>query len=55
MISALLMAHKQLSEFEKAQIIAYNHYGLFLGNIAKKSNCHYLSVDVFIKNYSWRP
>ena len=35
-INPLLMACKQLSEFEKDQIMAYNDCGLSLHNIAKK-------------------
>ena len=38
------MACKQLSEFEKAQIVAYNHCELPLGDIAKKLNRHHFVV-----------
>ena len=40
MIISLLMACKQLSEFEKkkGQLVAYNHVGLSLVDIAKKLN-----------------
>ena len=37
MISQLLMASKQLSEFEKGQIVVYNNFGLLLDDIAKKN------------------
>ena len=42
------MASKQLSEFEKVQIVAYNDCGLSLGDIAKKLNCHHSSIDAFL-------
>ena len=38
------------SEFEKGQIVAYNHYGLSLCNIAKKLICHHSSIDVFLRS-----
>ena len=42
--------NKQLSKFEKGQIVARYHYGLSLCGIAKKLNCHHSSIDVFHKN-----
>ena len=45
------MACKQLSEFEKGPIVAYNDYGLLLCNIAKKLNYNYSLIDIFLKNY----
>ena len=49
MISTFLMASKQLFEFEKGQIVAYNDCGLSLHSIAKKLNHHHWSIDVFLK------
>ena len=43
------MASKQLSKFEKGQIVAYNNHGQSLCDIAKKLNCHHSSIDVFLK------
>ena len=43
------MANKQLFKFEKGKIVAYNHYGQSLCDIAKKSSQHHSSVDVFLK------
>ena len=51
MINPLLMVSKQLSEFEKGQIMAYDDCGLSLSNIAKKFDYRHLSIDVFLKNY----
>ena len=45
------MACKQFSEFEKAKIMAYNHSGPLLCEIAKKLNRHHLSIDVAFLNY----
>ena len=44
------MASKQLSEFEKGQIVAYNDSGLWFNGIIKKLN-HYSLIDVFYKNF----
>ena len=43
--------NKQLSEFEKGQIAAYNDCELSLCDIAKKLNRYHYSIDVFLKNY----
>ena len=51
MISSLLMARKQLSGFEKGQIVAYNNSRLSLRDLAKKLNRHPSSTGVFIKSY----
>ena len=48
-ISLLLMAIKQVSEFERSQIGAYNDCGLSFHDIAKKLNHHYSLIDVFLK------
>ena len=45
------MTNKQLSEFEKGQIVAYNDYGLSFYDIAKEFNWYHSSIDVFLKNY----
>ena len=45
------MVNKQLSEFEKDQIVAYSDCELTLCDIAKKLNHHHSSVYVFLKNY----
>ena len=45
------MACKQLSEFEKEQIMAYNDYGRWFFDIAKKLNCHHSLINIFLKNY----
>ena len=50
MISPLLMAIKQLSEFVKDQIVAYHDYGQSFGNIAKKLNKHHSAMNDFLKN-----
>ena len=44
------MASKQLCEFEKGQIVAYNHSGISLSNIAKKLSCHHSTINIFLKN-----
>ena len=49
MIAILLMASKQLSEFEKGEIIVYNDCGHSLCEIAKKLDDHHSSLDVFLK------
>ena len=54
MISPLMMACKQMSEFEKGQIVAYNGCELSLYDIAKKLNCHHWSIDVFLKKENWK-
>ena len=41
------MTCKQLSEFEKGQIGAYNEGGLLFCEIVKKLNRHRSSTDVF--------
>ena len=43
------MGSKQLSEFEKGQIVAYNDFGLSLCDMAKKLNHHHLSIHVFLR------
>ena len=50
-MNPFLMVSKQLFEFEKGQIVTFNHCRLSLGDIAKKGNYHHLSVDVFFKYY----
>ena len=44
------MASKQLSKFEKDQIVTYNNFEQSLCNIAKKLNHQHSSIDVFLKN-----
>ena len=51
MISPLVMANKQLSEFDKGQIVAYNNCWQSLRAIAKKLNHHHSSINVFPTNY----
>ena len=45
------MANKQLSEFEKGQIVVYNDCGLSLRDIAKKFNHRHSLDDIFQSNY----
>ena len=45
------MAGKQLTEFEKDQIVTYYDCGLSLCNNEKKLNCYYSSIDIFLKNH----
>ena len=47
MINLLLLACKQLSEFEKGQNVAYNNYRLSFRDFAKKLNGHHLSIFCF--------
>ena len=48
-IIILLMVGKQLSEFEKVHLAAYNDSELSFCDIAKKFNHHPSSIDVFLK------
>ena len=45
------MTGKQLSEFPKGQIVAYNDCELSLCDITKKLDCSHSSIDVFHQNY----
>ena len=45
------MTSKQLSEFEKSQIVTYNDWGLSLCDITKKLNCFRSSIDILPINY----
>ena len=51
MIIPLPMTSKQLSEFEKSQIVAYSDCGQSFCNIAKKLNRDNTLTDVFFKIY----
>ena len=51
MISCLLIASKQLSEFEKGQIVTYNDCGQSFHVIPRKLNHYHSSTDVFPPNH----
>ena len=51
MINPKQKARKQLSEFEKSQIMAYTGGRQSVGDIVKKLNGYHSSIDVFLKKW----